>query len=659
LYFILPENYQGKQIKFSGYIKTKNVAGEALLAIKIEPLVAKNILHDTISGSVDWKKYEVTAQLRPEMTKEIIVAVGLSGKGKIWIDDFKVEIDGKDIRKVKPYDPELLPANKDKAFDSGSNIVFPELNEQKINDLDLLGRIWGFLKYYHPAVATGKYNWDYELFRILPAYLKVADNEERDRLLLKWINQYGKIQIRKKCPATSDSAFIKPDLSWMDKSNMSSELKTLLHKIQLNRNQGDSYYVHLVAEIGCPQFLNENPYSEMKYPDAGFRLLALFRYWNMIQYFYPYKYLTDTDWNRVLKEYIPRFIQVKDRLEYELTATLLIGKVCDSHAVLRGYVVKIDSLRGNWQAPVQVKFIENKLVVTGYYLDSSYTQAEKIKASGLKIGDIITHINEKPVETIVDSIRKYYPASNEATRLRYIADDILRSNHYTMHINYISYNQSKQKEIFLKARSCLDTYPKDTTKCYKFIGKDIGYITLKSIKDEDIPIIKKEFNNTKGIIIDIRNYPPSSIIYSLGSYFVSEDTPFVKFTKGNPDNPGEFTFTSPYNMLKSEDLYRGKLVVLVNEATQSRAEYTAMAFRAGNNTTIIGSQTAGADGNVSDIFLPGGLKTWISGIGVYYPDGRETQRIGIVPDIVVKPTVKGIREGRDDLLEKAIEIIKK
>ncbi len=47
----------------------------------------------------------------------------------------------------------------------------------------------------------------------------------------------------------------------------------------------------------------------------------------------------------------------------------------------------------------------------------------------------------------------------------------------------------------------------------------------------------------------------------------------------------------------------------------------------------------------------------ISGIGVYYPDGKETQRLGIVPDIELRPTIKGIRENRDELLEKAIEII--
>jgi len=57
--------------------------------------------------------------------------------------------------------------------------------------------------------------------------------------------------------------------------------------------------------------------------------------------------------------------------------------------------------------------------------------------------------------------------------------------------------------------------------------------------------------------------------------------------------------------------------------------------------------------------LPGSLKTLISGIGINYPNGEETQRVGIVPDIEVKPTIKGIREGKDELLEKAIEIILK
>jgi C-terminal processing protease CtpA/Prc len=93
--------------------------------------------------------------------------------------------------------------------------------------------------------------------------------------------------------------------------------------------------------------------------------------------------------------------------------------------------------------------------------------------------------------------------------------------------------------------------------------------------------------------------------------------------------------------------------------SQSNAEYTTMAFRAATGAKVIGSTTAGADGNVSQIPLPGGLNSMISGIGVFYPDKRPTQRVGIVPDIEVKPTIAGIRAGRDELLDAAMaEILK-
>jgi C-terminal processing protease CtpA/Prc len=95
----------------------------------------------------------------------------------------------------------------------------------------------------------------------------------------------------------------------------------------------------------------------------------------------------------------------------------------------------------------------------------------------------------------------------------------------------------------------------------------------------------------------------------------------------------------------------------VDESSLSQAEYTAMALRAMPNAVVMGSTTAGADGDVSRIPLPGGLSTMISGIGVFYPDHRPTQRVGIVPDVVVRPSVKGIAEGRDELVEAATRLI--
>ena len=50
--------------------------------------------------------------------------------------------------------------------------------KNKRDDLFLLGKVWGFLKYYHPTIASGKYNWDKELIQFLPGYLKIKNKEE-------------------------------------------------------------------------------------------------------------------------------------------------------------------------------------------------------------------------------------------------------------------------------------------------------------------------------------------------------------------------------------------------------------------------------------------------------------------------------------------------
>jgi len=551
---------------------------------------------------------------------------------------------------------ELFPAVDDREFDDGSEVEFPKFSVRVINDLELLGRLWGFLKYHHPQVGKGNYNWDYELFRVLPVYLKAENGAERDKVLLNWINKYGEIPVCTNCKETPLNAYLKPDLSWIKNSNMNSDLKKKIEEIYANRHQGDHYYIRMASRVGNPEFLNENAYSNVFYPDAGFRLLALYRYWNMIQYFFPYKYQTDKNWDDVLKEYIPVFISAKNELEYELAAIQVIGEVNDTHANLSGGGNAIAASRGNRFAPFRVSFIEGQLVVTDYY------NWDLKGTAGLEIGDIITHINGEKIEAIVENLKKYYPASNEAVRLAVISFDLLRSNSSTIDITYYSSDLSIQKELTLYASDTLNMYGlykvDRNEKSYKLLDRNIGYITLATIKNEDIQEIRKSFLKTKGLIIDIRNYPSTFATYSLGSYFVSKSTPFVKFTMGNLNNPGEFTFRHGPKIPKMGRTYKGKLVVIVNELSISQSEYTAMAFRAGKNTTIVGSTTAGADGNVSSISLPGGLRTMISGIGVYYPDGKQTQRVGIVPDVWVQPTIKGIKEGRDEVLEKAIEVIK-
>ncbi len=658
LAFTLPDNYKGKKIRLSGYIKTEKVtAGYAGLWMRIDPNIGFDNMKDRgITGTTDWKKYEITLQLNPKETDKIVLGGLLVGNGKMWLDKLEVSIDGKKLEdpKLKTYQRKKFPAEKDHEFDKGSTIVIPDLSPERIDNLALLGKIWGFLKYHHPNIAAGNYNWDYELFRILPDYLK-ADKQQRNKVLLNWINKYGTIPPCKTCKQTAADAVLQPDLSWIAKSDLSVEVKAALKKVYECRNQKDHYYISLRPGVKNPEFTHENAYQEMTYPDSGFRLLSLYRYWNMIEYFYPNKHLTDKDWGQILTEYIPKFIEAENELTYELAALQLIGEVHDTHANLWGGGDKLAEARGNNYAVCRAEFIEDKFVVVDYY------NPELLEESKLKIGDIITHIQGKPINTLVDSLEAYYPHSNKAAMLRDISIDLLRSPKNQLSIQYISEGKAYQHKLPLYESDKLDMYHwykvNKEEKSFKRINGDIGYISLANIKKEDIPEIKKSFRDTKGIIIDIRNYPSTFVPFRLGSYFVSKPTHFVKFTQGNIHNPGEFTFRKGTRIKSRGKTYKGKLVVLVNEKTQSQAEYTAMAFRAVEDAKIVGSTTAGADGNISPILLPGGLRTMISGIGVYYPDATPTQRVGIVPDRIITPTIEGIKKGKDEVLEKAIELI--
>ncbi len=658
--FTIPDNYKGKKITLTAYLKTENVAdGYAGLWMRIDPNIAfDNMNKKGVKGTTDWTKYEITLNMNPEKTKQIVIGALLVGKGKIWVDDFKVSIDGKDLEDLKPIERELFPAEKDKEFDKGSGITSISVDKNQIENLKNLGLIWGFLKYYHPNIAKGKYNWDYELFRILPQIINSNNAKNRDSILIKWIESFGEFSQGKETVIKSSSVKIEPDLVWIKNSNFSDVLTTLLLKVKNANRPKEHYYIALQPGVGNPDFKNEKVYSSMKYPDAGFRILALYRYWNIIQYYFPYKNLIEEDWKNVLEEFIPKFVVAKDDTAYTLTVLELIGRVHDTHANIWGRNPVLNNYFGLRYASVELTFIEGKPVVTGFY-------DEKLgKETGLEIGDVISVVNNRPVEEIVNERLKYAPASNYPTQLRDISSYLLRTNDSIINIEFIRFDKRETKKLKTFSSKEIDIYSKykyqvkDT--CFKLINNDIAYLNNGSLMKEYLPKIWKEIENTKGLIIDIRNYPSDFVIYALSNYLMPKRTPFVKFTNGSIESPGLFTFTVSLDAgKKNKKYYKGKVVILINETSQSSAEFHTMAYRVNPNATVIGSTTAGADGNVSEFYLPGGIYTMISGIGVYYPDGKETQRIGIVPNMELKPTIQGIQKGQDELLNKAIEIINK
>lgn len=659
--YMIPSDYVGKRIVLRGYLKTKDVSSDGFAGLWMRldgnsaAIAFDNMQKQNINGTNDWKEYTIDLPLSNNV-QFIYVGVLLAAKnGKVWADDLHLTIDGVAIEKLKPQPKVLAGAKRDSTYRQGSNIKINSVSAQQITDLALLGRVWGFLKYHHPKATSGDINWDYALFPIMSKVLASKNTTERDKILVDWINNLGNINPCKSCDEPVGDFKLKVDHEWMNDPKISKNLAEKLRFVYQNRNQEKSYYGN-VTPLGGAIFDNEETYAHLKSPDAGFRLLSLFRYWNIIHYYFPYKYLiTEENWNDLLAAYIPKFVETgDDALAYMKAVQELIVKVHDTHASAYSNDEVYAEWQGKLHAPVLLQFIDNQLIVT------KYANKEKGEKSGLKIGDSIKKINGIALEKAVKYWETYTAASNDVTQKSRIAGKILRGNEPTVKIEIE--RDGKQLELVVDRYTAtslnLSNWATMPEQSYSYIKDSIGYIYVGKIKRNQVDSAFKSFENTRGIVIDNRNYPADFPIYEIGSHLSKEQKDFSRFSRTNPKNPGYFELDkSSLKVGGSRKAYKGKVAILINEVSLSSAEFHTMGFKVAPRSKVIGSQTAGADGNVSSFTLPGGIKTQITGIGCYYPDGGETQRIGMKPDIEVRPTIEGIKAGKDEVLEKAIEWI--
>lgn len=530
---------------------------------------------------------------------------------------------------------------QDREFADSSGIKIDSCDAQTTQKLVRLCKIWGYLKYYHPAVAKGIYNWDFQLFRMMPQVLEASSKMEEEKILCDWIQKLGDVQSSEnKQTISQDSVKMYPDISWIEDTGSLGEISKHLLAISLTERNESHYYVNFENQP-CPVFTHEGAYPLLDDPDTGYRLLALFRYWNVIEYYFPYKYLIGESWDDVLSRFIPLFVKANNRSEYIRVLHKLVASINDTHANLRytGRYAKN-------AIPVDVSFVEDKAVVV-------YNHTNDCQ---LKTGDILLNIDGETIHEIRDRRLPYISASNYPTKLRNLASELLATNKEKLYITYERDGKVFSDSITCPVRGRWSSNKKNIPLCGHLPSSDYLYLYLGSDIGGEIP----EKIDTKGIIIDLRCYPSRKVKgYFDFKQLYPDSIEFAKFTVPSISQPGLFRFTDTYTVgEKNDEYFKGKKIILVNELTQSHAEFMAMKYRCAPNSVVIGSTTSGADGNVSNLYLPGNISTSFSGLGVYYPNGEETQRVGIVPDIVVKPTIKGIRKGQDEVLVKAIELIK-
>lgn len=515
-----------------------------------------------------------------------------------------------------------------------------------------LCRIWGFLKYYHPGVAKGDFEWDQELLKKIDELDNIRDKDHLNELYFNWINNLGKVDECKNCSKENKEKvyFLRNfDPSWInDKDIFNEKLSRQLLFIQNNRNLGSNHYFGTGGRK--VYFKNENSYGS-KFTSKPISLLELFRYWNEVEYFFPYKYQTDQNWNDVLTEMIPKFLSIQNDESYHLTLAELVTKVDDSHAFLYSPLINAHQY-GRRKAPVEYTYAGGKLVIT------KIIKNRLDEEISLKTGDVIYDINGRTIPQMTNSFGKYVPASNSWGKITKVKNLFLFSNNdsVTVKVERDGQNISLTAKTYL-LKDIITEKPAAKQK-WNFLdaSRKIGYVNMGIIEKNDLDEMYGDLKSAASIIFDLRNYPKQTII-PLSRMILPEKSIYYQFNFPETDYLSKFYSSKNSIGRKNPDYYKGNVIVLVDGNTQSQAETTTMMFKQHPKAKVIGSHTSGANGDVIR-FKIADLDTCFTGLGAYYPDGRETQRIGIVPDIIITPTVKGVQQGKDEVLERALEYIK-
>ena len=408
--------------------------------------------------------------------------------------------------------------------------------------------------------------------------------------------------------------------------------------------------------------LADNTYADMPYPPTEYRVLAALRIWAVIEYFFPYMEFMGEDWNQVLRQFIPRMEATKDALDYNLTVLEMVTHLHDSHGGASSPVLL--KYFGDASLPVRVRMIEGLPVITGY------TDAEAAKSAGLEIGDVILKVDGEDASQRISNRLKYVAHSTPQAGMFYAAERGLvrgpKDSAATVTVRDV-HDQVREVKVERKVEYLPKTQGDRSGDIMRVLTGNIGYVDLDRLPATQVDEMFEKFKDCPAVIFDNRGYPQGTAWQIAPRLTDKTDVVAAMFKRRDPMSPdlpnGDIATSQEVTTFlqrlprTDKSRYHGTTVMLIDERTISQAEHTGLFLEAANGTKFIGSPTQGANGDVTNFSVPGGIYIRFSGQGVWHPDGRQLQRVGLQPVVEVRPTLAGIRAGKDEVLESAIDYL--
>jgi C-terminal processing protease CtpA/Prc len=362
--------------------------------------------------------------------------------------------------------------------------------------------------------------------------------------------------------------------------------------------------------------------------------------WNVFQHFYPYFDVVKVDWNKVFTETLVQAAADANEKDFLKTMQKMIAQLQDGHGN-----VYHPLLRDRAGFPFKVDWIEYQVVIT--------VSQDKL----FKRGDVILSIDGIDAEKALLEAETYISGSLQWKRVRSLGQFGWGPKDSTA---VLKINRDGRVMEITASRSFNGQIKEFHRPCIEELAGNIFYVDLDNSRaEQEVSANIQKLANAKGVIFDARGYVKFGRQMVL-SYLADKTltSPMWNIPRVIYPDRQNFIFTaSNWKVEPKKPRIKGKVVFLTGSGAISASETFMGMVEHYKLGEIVGRATAGTNGNVNIFDLPGGYRVFWTGMRVLKHDGSRHHLIGIRPTVPVKRTLKGIKEGRDECLDRALKLI--
>ena len=591
----------GNMLRLSAMIKTKlnNQAGQGVLQLRLDDSTGRPLqtLSKTVSpaSSDNWERYTIETEVDSQAT-QISVGVTLQRDGELWIDNIELETKNKEAGWT------VLPLQNNRFEDQvygrpigWQSTVTGNYDYRVVSDKAMNGN-----SFYMGSKAVESPDFLFE------AYPKVGETTIRQLAAGLWTEVPLALY--------SDKNHTLPRSSQSDFNRLKKELETI--------NLSDA------------TARNENV-----------RLADIIIAWNELQHFYPYFEVIDTDWEKQLSASLKKTSSDRTQKEFYATLSSMLASAHDGHISLSH-----PSISNEAGLPFLVDWIEDKVVVT-------HSLHKEIRR-----GDIIKTLDRVPAAEIVQNQKDYISGSPQLSLFRSLRKFGTGKPGTEAVVEIEGEDEAKTYSIQRSSSYSNSKIEKSHLPISGEIENGIYYVNLDRASMDRINNEMGKIASSPGVIFDLRGHPNGN--HQLISHLLTEQdtsgqwmqTPRIIY----PDQQNIVGYLKQgWHLKPSKPHIKGEVVFITDARAISYAESFMSFIEHYELAEIVGQPTAGTNGGMITLVLPGGYRFGWTGMKVVKHDGARHHLIGIQPTIPVKKTLEGVREGKDLFLQEAIQVLNK